>query len=302
MSKTQPDNFTSDLFSDTKDDIPKNVIQPINNGIVTFGKYKGKLISEMSNDYKYCNWLLSQSWFKENYYPIYIVINNYYPTKDTPEHNRLQVLFTDEIYSLAMAKLCNWKIMTNKRCIRNIEKALKILKQNNYSSYKNNFDKIEDLNLHLDEMKKISYIKNGIEYSSYSGKPLFRLITKFEQEGWDVLIQNDDENDDSTNCKVDCPAYDYCSINSDKIAVELKPTLGDDYSTVLRQIKNFPIKPDYQCLVYEKFTSVVATLEHIKSIFAPDNIKIFSLAELEKARQEIIFLRDQLKENFIQST
>lgn len=295
MKKTHTDNFTPDLFSDNKGNIKKDVFT-VNNGIVTFGKHEGHSIGELINDVSYCQWLLAQSWFKEKYLTIYnIVINNVGVPNDTPEHNRLQIRFTDDTYCMALAKLCNWKIMTKNSCIRNIQKAINTLKRDNFSSNRNNFDKIEELNMQLEGMKEVSYIKNGIEYSSYSGEPLFSIKKIFEEGGWDVIIQNDDENQ-NTYCKTDCLAYYNCTIRSDKIAVEIKPTLGDDYSIILREMKNFKFRTDYQCLVYEKFTSVVATLEDIKIAFATSDIKIFSFDEIDKAKEELLLLNNQTKE------
>jgi len=284
MKKSQPDNFTPDLFSENKDETINKDILPVNNGLITFGKYEGKPIETLATDISYCQWLLTQSWFKERYFPIYhIVINNICVPRDTPEHNRLQIRFADDNFCMALSKLCNWKLMNKKKCIWNINNAINKLKQANYSSYNNNFDKIEELNMQLDEMNENVYLKNGIEYSAYSNEPFFIIKKVFEEGGGDIIIQTDDQNNNSTNCYQDCLAYNYCYIKTDKIAVEIKPSLGDDYALILTEMKSRKFRPDYQCLVYEKFTSVKATLEQIKTVFASDNIKIYSFNEIENA-------------------
>jgi len=290
MKKSQSDNYTPDLFSENKDEIINKDILPVNNGLITFGKYEGKPIETLATDIPYCQWLLAQSWFKERYTPIYhIVINNICVPRDTPEHNRLQIRFTDDNFCMALGKLCNWKLMNKKKCIWNINNALNNLRQANYSYYNDNYnEKIEGLNSQLRGMNEDVYLKNGVEYTAYSGKPLFTIKKVFEEGGWDVIIQTDDNNNDSTNCYQECSAYNYCYIKTDKIAVEIKPSLGDDYALTLREIKSRKIHPDYQCLVYENFTSVVASLEQIKTVFASDKIKIYSFDEIENTKNKLL--------------
>jgi len=46
---------------------------------ITVGKYKGKDLSEMLRDRKYCEWIVEQSWFKESYEFLYNKIKEYDP-------------------------------------------------------------------------------------------------------------------------------------------------------------------------------------------------------------------------------
>ena len=68
-----------------------------NKQLVPFGKYKGQPVSVMQNDTQYCDWLATQDWFRERYANVYnqVIINNFTEPTETPEHNRLQMLFLD---------------------------------------------------------------------------------------------------------------------------------------------------------------------------------------------------------------
>jgi len=110
-----------------------------------------------------------------------------------------------------------------------------------------------------------------------------KIKSVFEEYGWDVIIQSND-----SECKSDCLAYNDCDIKTDKIAIEIKPYVGDDYPSILRQMKMTQIHPEFQCLVYENFNATGATLDQLKSVFALSGFMVFSLADIEKAKNEII--------------
>jgi hypothetical protein len=66
------------------------------NEIIPFGKYKGQPLDILKNDEKYLLWLRSQDWFIRDYQAINtIIINNFKEPDETPEHNKLQVIFLD---------------------------------------------------------------------------------------------------------------------------------------------------------------------------------------------------------------
>ena len=70
----------------------------MNTQLVPFGKYKGQPMEVMQMDTKYCEWLATQDWFREQYGNVYnqVIINNFTEPSETPEHNRLQMRFLDE--------------------------------------------------------------------------------------------------------------------------------------------------------------------------------------------------------------
>ena len=70
----------------------------MNTQLVPFGKYKGQPMEVMQMDTRYCEWLATQDWFREQYGNVYnqVIINNFTEPSETPEHNRLQMRFLDE--------------------------------------------------------------------------------------------------------------------------------------------------------------------------------------------------------------
>lgn len=48
---------------------------------ITFGKYKGQTLERMLRDRKYCEWLLQQDWFKQQYGYLYTRVKEYEPRK-----------------------------------------------------------------------------------------------------------------------------------------------------------------------------------------------------------------------------
>jgi hypothetical protein len=67
--------------------------------IVTFGKYKDKLITELLADQEYVKWLKQQSWFPKQKSIYNIIVNQQITSQNinqkTPEHNKLQNMFLD---------------------------------------------------------------------------------------------------------------------------------------------------------------------------------------------------------------
>jgi uncharacterized protein (DUF3820 family) len=66
--------------------------------IIPFGKHRGKSVQEVATfDPQYLQWLSGQSWAQEKFpHLVNVTINNFgVPVEDTPEHNALQLKFTD---------------------------------------------------------------------------------------------------------------------------------------------------------------------------------------------------------------
>ena len=72
--------------------------------IIPFGKYKGQPIEVLASDKQYIEWLVQQDWFKQRYQSLNaIIINNFQAQQETPEHNKIQAMFTDDEF---LKRLC----------------------------------------------------------------------------------------------------------------------------------------------------------------------------------------------------
>lgn len=91
---------------------------------------------------------------------------------------------------------------------------------------------------------------------------------EFEVGGWDVVI-----------------TYPGVWVNHGKASfnIECKPCLGDDYPSVLREIKNFQSYsiPDGKFLVVGSFASSAVTLVQVRKIFAGSRIRFLMVEEIE---------------------
>jgi hypothetical protein len=190
--------------------------------IVPFGKYRGQPVEVLISDRAYSEWLMAQPWFRTRFVALFQLLMN--PSagnrlEETPEHNRLQMLWLDPVYQARV-----WK---------------------------------------------------HINCGSASGGTLH-----FEVMGWDVHLQN-----------VKCRNADGEECDDAVFFVELKPTLGDEFPAVLRQVKRYPLVvvdgrgtgPLYyrqtrqRFIFVERFTATSATLEQVQAMFRMDGIRLHEL-------------------------
>ena len=76
----------------------------------------------------------------------------------------------------------------------------------------------------------------------------------------------------------------YAPFFDDRIRVELKPDLGDDYPTVLRQVTGYVNeRGDKRCVVARRYAFERVTWEQVKKIFAASNITLLAESEIEAA-------------------
>ncbi|MBQ6518675.1 MAG: hypothetical protein IJI14_08145, partial [Anaerolineaceae bacterium] len=159
-----------------------------------------------------------------------IIINNFTVPEDTPEHNQMQVLFLHEDFlHKIILHLFPAKELISKSISQNISynnskiREIKIEKE----CSEINYPKPNDPNRISDEEceKWIKEIKEAIEYYSNSineSNVIDRIETDFEVYGWDVRAI----------------AYTYKNgFRTPSLYFELKPSIGDDYPTVLREMK-----------------------------------------------------------------
>lgn len=79
--------------------------------IIPFGKYKGQPVEILQQDKKYCDWLLTQQWFREKHAQFNtIIINNFQEPTETPEHNKMQAQFLENEFCKAVIEGINPEI------------------------------------------------------------------------------------------------------------------------------------------------------------------------------------------------
>ena len=241
--------------------------------IVPFGKYKGQPIEVLRSDPGYCDYLTAQDFCKQKYPTVYqYIINHFGEPTETPEHNKLQVMFLDDTFCLRLLNILGWlPLDKNKLIIRAQQRIdddrIKLEKcpDNDYSRRK---ELKEDI---------VSLEKSLTRYPNMNVSQI-TINREFECAGWDIKIEAK-------------PPFWDSMIDSIICAVEVKPILGDDYPAILRQMKKHGQatthgnKINYRVLVFDQFTATGATLEQVKEIFFASRFYVVSFAEI--VRQEL---------------
>jgi uncharacterized protein (DUF3820 family) len=270
--------------------------------VVPFGKYKGRLVEELIADTSYLEWLQAQPWFRERYGNLYqqIIINRGAEPQDSPEHNALQVLFLEDDFCLRLAQIL--RPGKTAKCIEEAErhrlevagdyrkKAAEI-----QASIKRVQEWIDKANAELvspppkKEKKKMWEIepaqmiercsekqkacqkaaaeadeadKQAEEWENGAVKPF--VSRRFEHQGIDVVID--------VSYGVTGPWERVC-----EVAIELKPTVGDDYPSVLRQM----LANRSEVLVLDAYVGKGATREQFVRTFGASGKRVVFLSEIQ---------------------
>lgn len=259
--------------------------------IIPFGKHKGKPIEFLATDKQYLDWLLAQSWFREKYLNIYnIVINNFREPVDTPEHNKIQIKFLKLEYRLKLAFLVNPKLFENNSIKLNQEiyKVLQI-KENKECEYF-----IDSLKNPNENIEFGLYTTQLLKYSN----PVFEKVDVYYNLWYGLEFYYNTRTDNYQR-------FDHQKLSS--YWLEIKPTISDDFPSVLRQMKaSMPYQQNvynrdkfFILLVGEYIGTSVTKLEFIEYFRTQGYIVIFekqiNVVELPEFDKELI-LDEKIKE------
>lgn len=239
-----------------------------NQKIIPFGTYKDHPIEVLQKDKSYTEWLMSQSFFKDNYPDIHtIVINNFnIKTDDTPEHNNMQIKFLNEDYRLKLAYLIH-----NKRLFKFNSSFFpiylkEILEPSNLTDEerKEIVNEISNYNnTNLLDFYKLIFENKGLDVSyrlSYGFKSKKTMFKGYYSEGFEKFLNEI-----------------WRAETSIEFNIELKPTVGDDYPSILRQMNNIGAK----ILVLKEYTGQGATLDEVKQFFKLSYVTVLLENEID---------------------
>lgn len=237
--------------------------------LIPFGKYKGQPVEQLQHDEQYAGWLVQQPWFKERYGKIHtLIVNNFKEESASPEHNRMQVRFLNKEFCLKFALSSLGEGM-----VEDAEELSVITCGTNIEDYRERFN------------------PEPWQYKKW-------LAVQFEDYGWDVVLSvrkcypylkiSNYESCDGVVKKEKLFTHDcnFCFF------IELKPTIGDDFPAVLRQVKsramrcNFPVRETLSSknivfVVCDSFQSDSVSLEDAKSMFAASRIYLMLSSEVQ---------------------
>jgi hypothetical protein len=218
--------------------------------IVTFGKYKGRPVTDMLADTKYVEWCKQQEFFK-NHTTIYNICVNQtigsQPSK-TPEHNRMQNLFLDKgRVALLLAKL--------------------IATDDDHTTYLVEQFINDDLRVEFEGKFNWDIIIGGTCYTPYKCTNSWVVST--------VAFKS---------TKKTCASEGKC-ICIDRVSstyIEIKPLVGDDYPTILRKMntqKEITLKMKGRAsqrflLLIKDYQSSTTTKDELIQIFKQSDILV----------------------------
>lgn len=269
--------------------------------VVPFGKYKGQPVEVLAQDRGYMDWLSGQDWFRERYAGIYtLIVNNFTEPAETPDHNALQVMFLDDAFCERFVRVIRPELNDrlrselDERRAGKLEDIEKKINETNDGLQRNILDAAE-YDDYAAGRKICAYYKDNAKYwqdrrdycrkytVDYRAKlgelalqraawavPLGAISLTFERHfevrGVDVRLQLT-AIDDQHKIRTTWPTR----------LIEIKPSVGDDYPAVLRQMR----ANGSEILFTERYTGVGATEEQFIKTFALSDIKVVFRCDVE---------------------
>lgn len=284
-----------------------------------FGKYQGQPIDRVMADHSYLEWVLNQPWFAEDYARLHgLIVNFGNEAQDSPEHNAFQIRFLEEEMRLAVARRLGFEELDGEFCGKQKAIARRIGRE---------------LNCRIHEKES----------------PLRVSAVKFEESGWDVAfdilpasyvafidashgqayvefldsVKKHKQAELNRNRlkahhgTLDVAVYEPNKARRPRVLVELKPDLGDDYPSVLRQIQRYPggenesfaetgrvrgrsrrplqfrdgreVAPsrDRKILIARRARFTTVTLEQVRAFFASASVELILEHELQLRQPEL---------------
>jgi hypothetical protein len=240
--------------------------------VVNFGKYRGQPIEVLASDRGYCDWLMAQPWFRDRYQNLYtVIINNFQQPAETPDHNALQVLFLDPKYCEAVVRLAMGNRL-DRLWYRFLDDRTRVRQKlrDEIDLARANMEKEREREAAEGECRwrtsaaghEITLNKLTAELVD-SDRPEFMVVKArpvFEQHAIDVLLNvsvRSTYGADSWSARFSNEVADF------EVGIEIKPTVGDDYPAVLRQMRREVVS----ILFLEQYTGVGATEQQMRQIF-----------------------------------
>jgi len=237
----------------------------LTNDLITFGKYKNQKLDIMLKDRKYCNWLLTESWFENNYEYLFNRVKDYNPSiyflKETDI--TIENTFINTYRYFNMRSLCyqyyliiihQLKDKINERIKNNEENPFDIkaptkwlqifenktgLSRDDFKYFINSYE-LPNLTYIIEDIKK----EGGIEYNGAKAYLIAKKKSKEQEEFWEELLKRKYGELIGTQFKYNKCFFDFININTDTI-YECKMNLKDynetQYNKYLVVLENYNI-------------------------------------------------------------
>lgn len=286
--------------------------------VVPFGKYKGQPVETLVADADYCEWLVAQPWFSAKYRNVYNVVINYGgEPQDSPEHNQMQARFLDDDWCLALATILTprldslyglpaaVKLATADSILTRLSPHVGLAKTGIKVRCRfeaGGWDVMFSLtpayiDVHLtseppctcrcdhSECREDAKCRGGSSWCRHSscdstarGKPGIVVHHCGDDCPWNFASNFLDKVNRGEQF-YQPGARTYADTYCPKFCVELKPDLGDDYPSVLRQVLRYPDRGQL-AVVVRRYAFQHVTWEQVQKIFAASGIRLIAEGEI----------------------
>jgi hypothetical protein len=255
--------------------------------VIPFGKHKGKTVAELlTADPQYADWIAAQAWVAERFAELHAaILTRGAGTDDTPEHNALQARFLDERFCLALIQITSAARIIDARadCLRYETYDLRMETGKARSRLERVRSNIEWKTGQPPEQTK--YPLMTLEEDEAEAKALTSRIATLEQQLQDWRFE---EWPSKISVDFECRGVDVRldarfqkggeHFNIDVLGVEIKPSVGDDYPSVMRQMKRLGAGT----LVAGTWTGRGVSEPQMRAMFEASGIKVVFVQEIEE--------------------
>lgn len=267
-----------------------------------FGKYRGKAVDMVLSDHSYVEWLLHQPWFAEDYAAIYKLITGANSeAQDTPEHNEFQIRFLEEESRLAVAKVLDFHDLDGETVAKKKSIAKRVARELGCVVHE------EEIGLRVSGARfeergwDVAFEIHPASYVAWldaeHGKDYIELL---ESWGMAKLAAKNRQLLKEHRGTLDVAVYAPNTSRSPRVTIELKPDLGNDYPSVLRQIQRYALYeeeyggggrskgkaaskkvPDRKLLIARRARFSSVSYEQVKAFFRSADITLLLESELD---------------------
>lgn len=246
--------------------------------VIPFGKHKGATVAELlEKDPAYAEWITAQGWVAERFAQLHAaILSRGAGTDDSPEHNIIQARFLDPVFQIACVSAAYPGLIAhekNERVKSVGEDAFKSVWKGN-ALYRVEEWRVRNTNFATMDMAiaaeqaikaekasdKINGEKARIEAENTERKNGVLSRVVFEQQGIDAVI-----------------SFKNIMYWDRTFKVEIKPSMGDDYPTVLRQVQRLGCS----ILVVGEYTGRAVLEPLVRQMFAASMIVMISVRDIE---------------------
>jgi hypothetical protein len=237
--------------------------------VIPFGKHKGKTVAELLvTDQPYVDWVMGQGWVAERFAELHAaLLNRGAAPDDTPDHNALQARFLDVGFRDAFTRRAADEHLTRALWRASMFRFLSKAEKDGRLSYLNSWAFRQ---LHDDD-EKLKFLGATRQDVLQIGLTLHSAVF-FEEKGVDVVI---------TIAHAAPGEQPYLALGGsgyEFFKVELKPAMGDDYPSVMRQMKRLGA----HFLVVGVWTGRGVTEPQMRAMFQASGINVVFVQEIEE--------------------